>query len=68
MVDFSRDLGRLEDWQEFTAAVSVPVEGPLTLEALYLAEPDPQAQTKGAIELDGLAGDYSLAEMTGGKP
>jgi hypothetical protein len=62
IAEFSRDLGHLDDWRELTASLSSTIEGPLTLEALYLAEPDPQAQTKGAIELDALAGAYASAE------
>ena len=62
VVNFTRRLARLDDWQELTAAISSGLPGPLTLEALYLVEPDPQAQPKGAIELDGLAGDYAPSE------
>ena len=61
-MNFTRRLARLDDWQELTAAISSGLPGPLTLEALYLVEPDPQAQPKGKIELDGLAGDYAPSE------
>jgi hypothetical protein len=59
IVDFTRALGKLDDWRELTASISGTLIGPLTLEALYLVEPDPQAQPRGAIELDALAGDYA---------
>jgi hypothetical protein len=67
IVDFTRHLGRLDGWQELTTAIPPALAGPLTLEALYLVEPDPQAQPKGAIELDGLAGDYALAQTVDGR-
>jgi hypothetical protein len=59
LLTFSRHLGRLGGWQELTAPLPPGLPGPLTLEALYLVETDPQAQPKGAIELAGLAGDYA---------
>jgi hypothetical protein len=68
VVDFTRRLGKLDDWQELTASIPSTLPGPLTLEALYLAEPDPNAQPRGAIELDALAGDYAPAAGTGRVP
>lgn len=59
VVDFTRHLGRLDDWQELMAAISPALPGPLTLEALYLVETDPQARPKGAIGLEGLAGNFA---------
>jgi hypothetical protein len=57
VIDFSRDLGHLDDWCELKASLPANLTGPLTLEALYLAEPDPLAQTKGAILIDSLTVD-----------
>lgn len=59
VVDLARHLGRLDGWQKLTTAISSALPGPLTLEAVYLVETDPQARPKGAIDLDGLAGDYA---------
>jgi hypothetical protein len=54
VVDFSRDLGRLDDWFELKASIPADLSGPLNLEALYLVETDPKVQSKGAILLDAL--------------
>ncbi len=64
IVDFSRDLGRLEDWRELTATLPVGVVGPLTLEALYLVEPNAQAQPRGVVQFDALAADYAPSPLS----
>jgi len=53
-IDFARRVDWSGSWRELRAPVSEDLPGPLTLEALYLTEPDAGRTPRGAVLIDDL--------------
>jgi hypothetical protein len=53
-LDLARRVDWKGEWRELRAPVSEDIPGPITLEAIYVVEPDPSLKPKGAILVDDL--------------
>jgi hypothetical protein len=58
-VDFGRNLEAIADWRELIAPIPDGTAGPLTLESIYVVQPDPTMQTHGEIYVDDLSAEYA---------
>ena len=62
MIDFGRDLEPSTDWRELVAPVPETALGPLTLESIYVVQPDPAVQKRGVVFVDDLVAEYAGGE------
>jgi len=62
MIDFGRDLEPATDWRPLVASIPEEALGPLTLESIYVVQPDPAVQARGVVYVDDLVGEYAGVE------